>query len=121
MGNKCMKPDNTPKEEDAPKEEDLPKDVLYESPIGIYERYERYGPNVRNEVDELKELDVDSIEFADKYKFIFEKIGGYHALGSPDNSKLLMLKDLPENRRTAKCIVKMALERYYSMNDMFKN
>lgn len=88
--------------------------VLYEEPKRIRDPYYD-GPDVREDVVELEKLKFGSDEFKLKYHNIFEKIGGYHAQRSSDNSYLLMFKKIDK----IDFPVKIIFEHYYNRNNMF--
>lgn len=78
------------------------------------------GSNVKNDVDELAKLKVNSMEFKDAFIRILAKINGENAVLSHDNSQLLFLVDLPEKEVVAEMVAKTAFERYYNRNKQIR-
>lgn len=76
-----------------------------------------HGPNVKEDVDELVKLEVNSFEFKIALIKLFSKIDKTKAILSHYNSQLLMLEGIEkENIRTQKYIITMVYDRYCSRN-----
>ena len=79
-----------------------------------------YGPDVKSDVDELAELEVNSTEFKLAFFKILQKIKGEDAINSTDNAVLLTFKNIPSNQHSAEQFAESTFRRYYYAYDLLR-